>query len=278
MIKLYKKIAETPLQALKRLRRRRPELADARLSYAGRLDPMACGILPILVGEENDRREDFLGKDKTYTFTILFGFSTDTFDLLGKPKLHSDLQAVNAQKSTQQNQRTNSEFSVNRKYLRLTENKLRDTLHDFIGAWKMRYPPYSAKTVELDGEKKPLWKIARAGRLDEITLPTKQVTIYDLDLLQTKQISRKYLASYVTHYVTKLDGDFRQDEIIFDWKEVLEGAPKSLPAAEFRLRCSAGTYVRRLAQEIGRRLSLGGTTFSLLRTRVSKKVSCELAN
>jgi hypothetical protein len=86
MIKLYKKIAETPLQALKRLRRRRPELADARLSYAGRLDPMACGILPVLVGEENDRRENFLGRDKTYVFTVLFGVATDTFDLLGIPK------------------------------------------------------------------------------------------------------------------------------------------------------------------------------------------------
>jgi len=274
MIKLYKKIAETPLQALKRLRRRRPELADARLSYAGRLDPMACGILPALVGEENDCREDFLGKDKTYMFTILFGFSTDTFDLLGKPKIRSKLQVINNHKSTKLNQSGESAFSVNHKYLRLTENKLRDTLRDFIGAWKMRYPPYSAKTVELDGEKKPLWKIARAGRLDEVTLPTKQVTIYDLDLLRTKLISREYLTGFVTHYVTKLDGDFRQDEIITGWEDVLTDAPQTLPAAKFRLHCSAGTYVRRLAQEIGDQLGVGGTVFSLLRTRVGEK--CEV--
>ena len=272
MIKLYKKIAETPLQALKRLRRCRPELADVRLSYAGRLDPMACGILPVLVGEENDRREDFLGKDKTYMFTILFGFSTDTFDLLGKPKLHSELQGDNTEKDTQLNQSDESAFSVNHKYLQLTENKLKYTVRDFIGAWKMRYPPYSAKTVELNGEKKPLWKIARAGRLDEITLPTKQVTIYDLKLLRTKLISREYLQRYITHYVTKLDGDFRQDEIVTGWESVLTDAPQKLPAAKIRGHCSAGTYVRRLAREIGGRLSVGGTVFLLLRTGVGEKI------
>jgi len=254
MIKLYKQIGETPLQALKRLRRRRPELADARLSYAGRLDPMACGILPVLVGEENDRREDFLGKDKTYTFTILFGFSTDTFDLLGKP---TERNLSSAKKLLEDE----SDFT----------DKLNRICDRFVGEWSMRYPPYSAKTVELDGEKKPLWKIARAGRLDEVTLPTKQVTIYDLKLLRTRLMSREYLQRYITHYVTKLDGDFRQDEIITSWENVLTKALQTLPAAKCRLHCSSGTYVRRLVQEIGSRLSTGGTTFFLLRTGVSEK-------
>jgi tRNA pseudouridine(55) synthase len=253
MIKLYKKIAETPLQTLKRLRQKRPELADTRLSYAGRLDPMACGILPVLVGEENDRREDFLGKDKTYTFTILFGFSTDTFDLLGRPTERNWPQA----KRLLENE---SDFT----------DKLDRVCDRFVGDREMIYPPYSAKTVELDGEKKPLWKIARAGRLDEITLPIKQVTIYDLELLRTKLISREYLADFVTHYVRKLDGDFRQDEITASWKDVLADAPQTLSAAKFRLHCSAGAYVRRLAQEIGGRLGVDGTVFSLLRTSVGK--------
>jgi tRNA pseudouridine55 synthase len=254
MIQLYKPIAETPLQTLKRLRQQRPELADARLSYAGRLDPMACGILPVLVGEENDRREDFFGQDKTYVFTALFGVATDTFDLLGKPTERNWSQA----KKLLENE---SDFT----------DKLDRICDRFVGRWEMVYPPYSAKTVDLDGQKRPLWKVARSGRLDEVTLPTKQVTIYDLKLLRTKQLSKEYLTNYMARYITKLDGDFRQKQILTEWKDMLAGALDTLPAAKFRLHCSAGTYVRRLAQEIGGRLGVGGTVFSLLRTGVGEK-------
>ena len=118
---------------------------------------------------------------------------------------------------------------------------------------------------------RPLWKVARSGRLDEVTLPTKQVTIYDLKLLRTKQLSKEYLTNYMARYITKLDGDFRQKQILTEWKDMLAGALDTLPAAKCRLNCSSGTYVRRLVQEIGNWLSTGGTTFFLLRKRVGEK-------
>jgi tRNA pseudouridine55 synthase len=245
MIKLYKKIAETPLEALKRLRRQRPGLKEARLSYAGRLDPMACGLMPVLVDEENDRREEFLSTDKTYVFTILFGVSTDTFDLLGLPTATCWLTDCNADE---------------------LETELVDICNRLVGNQDMTYPPYSAKTVSVDGKKWPLWKIARVDRLDEITLPTKSVTVYDLAVGQTKAISNQYLQSYITHYLTKVDGDFRQDKILTHWKNDLDDAPQTLPTATVRMSCSSGTYVRRITDEIGKMFGVPVCTLTILRT------------
>ncbi len=64
MILLNKKLGETPYQALERLRASRSDLADVALSYAGRLDPMAEGLLIILVGEECKQKGRCLGLGK----------------------------------------------------------------------------------------------------------------------------------------------------------------------------------------------------------------------
>jgi tRNA U55 pseudouridine synthase TruB len=45
MVQINKNVGETPLELLERLRRERPELAQETLSYAGRLDPMAEGVM-----------------------------------------------------------------------------------------------------------------------------------------------------------------------------------------------------------------------------------------
>jgi tRNA U55 pseudouridine synthase TruB len=83
---LYKPAGWTPLQALLELKRVRPELADIPLTYAGRLDPMAEGLLLVLGGEKVHEKDTYLGLDKTYTVTALLGIETDSFDLLGMPK------------------------------------------------------------------------------------------------------------------------------------------------------------------------------------------------
>ena len=261
MIKLYKQIGETPLEALKRLRRQRPELSEMRLSYAGRLDPMAAGILPVLVGEENDRREEFLNRDKTYFFTVLFGVQTDTFDLLGVPELDTDFM--------QASQKTDR-FAVNNKDFSLTKSKLTEVCEQLKGANTMQYPPYSSKTVMLDGTKTPLWKVARAGRLDEVVIPEKTTQIYDLSVRETKWLEKNYIIYYIINQIEKVDGDFRQDEITNKWEKVLGGIDdqSKLPTAKFRVRCSSGTYIRRLVDRLGVQIGIHTTLFSLLRTDV----------
>jgi tRNA pseudouridine55 synthase len=68
----------------KKMREQRRDLWNETLSYAGRLDPMAEGVLLCLVGSANARREAYLDLNKEYILDVLFGFSTDTYDILGK--------------------------------------------------------------------------------------------------------------------------------------------------------------------------------------------------
>lgn len=84
-----KPLGATPLQALGLLRTARPELAKAKLAYAGRLDPMASGLLPVLHGDLLQRQEDFWYLSKRYEATVLVGIKTDSYDLLGMPERSS---------------------------------------------------------------------------------------------------------------------------------------------------------------------------------------------
>ena len=54
VLTIYKNKGETPLQALSRLRKEKPELEKETLSYAGRLDPLAEGLMLVLIGDANN--------------------------------------------------------------------------------------------------------------------------------------------------------------------------------------------------------------------------------
>lgn len=87
VLKLYKNLGETPLECLERFRAENPEYANEKMTYAGRLDPMAEGLLIALVGEECKKKDEYLGLDKEYIFEVLFGLQSDTYDILGIPKI-----------------------------------------------------------------------------------------------------------------------------------------------------------------------------------------------
>jgi tRNA pseudouridine55 synthase len=85
VLKLYKKVGETPLECLERFRKNHPKFKNQKMTYAGRLDPLAEGELLVLVGESCKNKEKYLKLDKEYLVDILFGFETDSYDLLGLP-------------------------------------------------------------------------------------------------------------------------------------------------------------------------------------------------
>ena len=60
-----------------------------KVGHLGTLDPMATGVLPLLIGRAT-RLAQFFGKaDKVYEGTIEFGYATDTYDAEGKPTSES---------------------------------------------------------------------------------------------------------------------------------------------------------------------------------------------
>ena len=56
---------------------------ENKISYIGRLDPLASGIIIYLEGDELKDRDKYMNMDKTYKFNIVLGMTTDTGDCLG---------------------------------------------------------------------------------------------------------------------------------------------------------------------------------------------------
>lgn len=242
VLNLYKHLGETPRERLERLRIQRPEYRHEVLSYAGRLDPMAEGVLLCLVGAANKRREPYLDMSKNYTLDVLFGFSTDTYDVLGRVMEKGD------------------GSSVRRK---LVEK----ALNEFRGTVSQEYPPFSSKTVE----GKSLIEWARGGAISAMVLPRRTVTIYDISLTAMYKVDEPTLLNYIEAGVDNVQGDFRQDEIMRLWKRNLrkEGS-REFPCATIDISCSSGTYARSIAHGLGQELGTPALALHILRTKVGE--------
>ncbi|MBX4198524.1 hypothetical protein KW782_04310 [Candidatus Parcubacteria bacterium] len=244
MILFYKYKGETPLQALERLKKDYPQYKNSILSYAGRLDPMAEGLLLILEGSENKEREKYLGLDKEYKLEILFGIETDTYDVLGKVVNVSDAESLS----------------------NVSKEKIQQALKNFVKTFDQEYPPYSSQPVS----GKPLFQWAREGKIAEIKIPKQQVTIYSAELLNLKKTSGRELLNQIQKDIALVKGDFRQVEILDSWQKALANVEnKEFLKSELVVTCSSGTYMRSLAQNIGKILGMGGLAYSLTRTKIS---------
>jgi tRNA pseudouridine55 synthase len=65
--------------------RLRRTLRERRIGHTGTLDPMASGVLPLVLGRATRLARFLSGSDKTYEAAIRLGVSTDTCDALGRP-------------------------------------------------------------------------------------------------------------------------------------------------------------------------------------------------
>ncbi len=240
-ILFYKHRGETPKEALERLRAERPEFASETLSYAGRLDPMAEGVLLVLVGDdENKRREEFLKLDKEYEFDVLWGVDTDTYDVLGKI-VGEEIPAIYDKK----------EFA--------------QMLEKYRGIYKQPYPPYSSQPV--DG--KPLFQWAREGKLAQIDIPHREIDIKVLEHVCDRRIITADLQEYILAGIACVEGDFRQEEIRAGWKEFFARYPSTIfTYSTFRVRVTSGAYMRGLAHAFGAHLGCGACALRIVRKKV----------
>jgi tRNA pseudouridine55 synthase len=243
ILNVYKPTAQTPLQMIERVRESLPEYKDARISYAGRLDPLAHGVLLLLVDEAIQEREVFLNLEKSYTFTVLWGVRTDSYDFLGIPqsKYVSPPSNVNSIASSFVNDRT--------------------------GIFYQEYPPFSSRTVQ----GKPLFQWAKEKRLKDIAIPSKKVSVSDFSVENTSEIDISELQDKIQSTVPVIKGDFRQEEIQKLWDQYIHTfSNKTLLTTTFSITCSSGTYVRGLAHEMGEKVGCGAIAIDIKRTRVGK--------
>ncbi len=240
VIKINKPIGMTPLQLVQKFKADSPEYKNIKIGYAGRLDPLACGKMLLLVGDENKNRQKYLQHDKIYITEILLGIKTDSYDLLGLPKR---LKSV-----------------LPKDWLTKTKSYLKSK----VGKSDQFYPPYSTKTVK----GKPLFKWTKEGKLNQIQIPSRKIEIYSIELISTRTINSKSLLNTAVKRINLIEGDFRQDAIINAWKELLTDKKEIYQLVKIKVDCSTGTYIRSLANDLGENLGSFGLAFSINRTKI----------
>lgn len=239
ILNIYKPFGISPLDAMERFRNEHPEYKDVKMTYAGRLDPAAEGVLLVLAGESVHKKEILMQLDKQYEADILLGISTDSYDILGM------VDHINGC---------------------ILEGNLRHELQRFQGSNILPVPPYSSYVVN----GKPMFQWAREGKLGEFQIPKRTMTVHDVSITDMTQISADDLLDYVTKKVSRVEGDFRQEAILAKWKEVLRDSDQMFPIIKANLHVASGTYIRSLAHELGTRIGCGGILFNLVRTSVGE--------
>ena len=169
---------------------------DTKIGHAGTLDPLATGLLVVLLGKATKRQSDVMGRDKIYRCGVRFGVRTDSGDITGHVLETSDRPLPDAERA-----------------VRLASA--------FVGDMEQTPPMYSA--LKKDGV--PLYKLARKGQTVE--REKRKVTIR--------------------------------------WMEPIRAAGAEM---EFRAKCSSGTYVRSLVEDMGARAGVGATMTSLVRESI----------
>ena len=127
-------------------------LGGVKVGHTGTLDPLATGVLPLLVGRATRLAQFMTAATKTYEARVQFGWATDTYDAAGEPAGPA------------------TPIPVDRR-------TLDDRLDRFRGTFAQRPPAYSAKKV--GGHR--AYALARADRA--VALDAAMVTVHDLRIL-----------------------------------------------------------------------------------------------
>ena len=239
VLNIYKPQGMTPLQAIHAVREMYSAYRNEKMTYAGRLDPMAEGVLLVLVGDAVSEKETYCKLDKAYEADILFGVGTDTHDLLGMPVVSDEFGA--------------------------TKERMEATMRELRGAHEYAFPAYSSKPVK----GKPLFQWARENKMHEIEVPKRLMYVHEVKLLGRYVMTADVLRDEIGHRIGRVAGDFRQRVIIDAWDGSLAGGGnRSFCGARVMVRCASGTYVRTLAHEWGKRLGTDAVLARLVRTQV----------
>lgn len=148
LILLDKPSGLTSLSAVNRIKRIAHE---KRVGHTGTLDPMATGVLPVLLGRATTLSSLLLEGDKKYIASIKLGVTTDTDDITGNVL---------------------SETLVN-----ITTKDLETALQGFLGVTEQKPPVYSA--IKKDGVR--LYKLAREGK--NVDVPTRKIEVFSAKIL-----------------------------------------------------------------------------------------------
>jgi len=153
------------------------QLKVKKVGHAGTLDPLATGVLILLIDGATKLQPIFLGKDKEYEFTMRLGITTDTYDSQGK---------IVATKEVASD----------------TLEKIKKFLPEFTGEILQTPPPFSA--IKKNG--RPLYKFARRGESVEISPRKIQIHSLQINKMTLPDVTMRVRCSSGT-YVRSLAHD-----------------------------------------------------------------------
>ena len=130
------------------------KILNEKVGHTGTLDPMATGVLPLLVGKGTLCSKYLINHNKTYKVKLELGKKTDTADIEGKIV---------------------EEKEVTNKMLEKTV--IKEVLNKFLGKQEQIPPIYSA--IKVNGKK--LYEYARKGQ--KVEIKPRQIEIYSIELL-----------------------------------------------------------------------------------------------
>lgn len=140
-------------------------LGQREVGHLGTLDPLATGVLPLVLGNMTRLAQFYLASEKSYEGVIRFGFATDTYDAEGEPL--AEPQEVS-----------------------LTIEQVRALAERFLGKIEQTPPPFSAKKI--NGV--PAYKLARKKK--DVVLQPVQVEVKQFDISKLED-SRAHFAAQV---------------------------------------------------------------------------------
>ena len=201
-----------------------------RVGHAGTLDPMATGVLVVGFGNATRLLNVIVEHDKTYEATIRLGQRTTTDD--------ADGEIVSTRPAP----------AMSREALQAVVDAR------FTGTIEQVPNTYSA--IKINGQR--AYDLARDGQ--EVRLKARPVTIHEFAVLDARPV---LVASGEDRSGDALEGRTPGDD---------ESRDGSVPVldVDVRVACSAGTYIRALARDLGEALGVGGHLTRLRRTRVGR--------
>ena len=137
---------------------------EKSIGHLGTLDPMATGVLPLLLGKYTRLAQYFSSAEKSYSGAIRLGFSTDTYDAKGVAEEEDRWAEVCAG---------------------VTLERVRAAATRFHGEMEQMPPAYSAKKIE----GKPAYKLAREGKPVELKAAKVSIASFEITGLEGAEAS-----------------------------------------------------------------------------------------
>lgn len=207
------------------------------MTYAGRLDPMAEGLVVFLYGDARFQKDFFLKMNKSYYVEFFLGYETDTFDVLGIAKQAPQL---------------------------YQQEMTMETVESFQkpGTFTQNFPAYSSRKIL----GKPLFTYAKNSM--DVPVESHDVTLYHYADMSRRFVQASELVNGIIADINNVSGDFRQQESITSWQVLEKSFPGTITVYGISMTVSSGFYVRQWVNDFGKFLSTSAVTFRIVRDTI----------